>query len=133
MAEEDIVPVDRDWAVRLLEHIDEQWREPLTFDERQEWGKALLALDVDYAVAAFTAAKIASPAERPTLAIYKAIYDGVIEEAHRPYVHPVPVDDQLPVVGDKAVALSEIEQIRARTGLKRDPVRTERLIGSRGR
>ena len=109
----------REGAVALLDHIDDQWREPMTFDERQEWGKLLVGLDMDYAVAAFTAAKIASPVSRPSPDIYEAIYGGVVDAAHAAEEDPEPEPEQeeMPVVGNRDAKLSEIQRIRQETGL----------------
>lgn len=127
--------MEREWAVELLEHIDEQWPVPLTFDERQDWGRAFLDLDLDYAVATYSAAKIATPQARPTLNIFLAIYSGVVEAAHADpepengpqWEDPVP---SLPGTSTAAMGLSEIEKIRAEQGWD-DPARLARA--NRGR
>ena len=108
----DEIPMQRDGAIALLGHLEEQWATPLTFDERQVWGKTLLNLDLDYAVAAFTAAKIALPDQRPSVTTYYAIYEGVMDEANQP-VEPQP---EPTTEGDP---MNQIEKIRQQTGMKR--------------
>lgn len=109
--------MDIEAARELVAHVDEQWPLPLTFDERQAWGKALMELDVDYSVAAITAAKVAMPEERPSIDIFRGIYVGVVQAAHTQPELPVEPAPKPEAVTGRAA----IERIRAENNLGHGP------------
>jgi hypothetical protein len=110
----DEVPMGRDWARKLVDHVDQQWAgTPLTFDERQQWGEAMVdQLDTDYAVCAVTAMKLMSPRERPPVEAFVSTYQGIVEEANAPT--PVaPEREPSPPSPEAVTGVSAIERIRA--------------------
>lgn len=69
-------------ARELVDHVDQLWSPSLTFDERQVWGRLLLPCDMDYAIAALSMMKKATPTVRPDAAQFPDAYLATVADAH---------------------------------------------------